>query len=194
MEQWSTNRNGFKCPKISEGGIGLPMGVTSMMFFFKLVNADIAQARRVVEQLRQRAIDLKWHPVGGIVHLTDHECGDSDRLPGKFLLIAAGDTVLAPQEVVLFEATPPGDEPRHFGLAAYAGYMEGSSQVVPTHLAGWQWIGVIRSDDMRAIKVFIHMAAELGLEVTASSAGKVLTASKDDTGQVRYEDGPTFPV
>ncbi len=30
-----------------------------MMFFFKLVDADIAEARRVVEGLRQKAIDLK---------------------------------------------------------------------------------------------------------------------------------------
>ena len=85
-----------------------------MMFFFKLVDADIAEARRVVEGLRQKAIDLKWLPVGDVVHLTDP---DSDRLPGKFLLIAAGDTVLAPHEVVFFEAAPPGDEtaPVRFG-------------------------------------------------------------------------------
>lgn len=193
MEQWSTNRNGFKFPKISEGGIGLPMEVTSMMFFWKLVEGEIAEARRVVEQLRQKAIDLNWMPVSDVVHLTDHECSDGDRLPGKFLLIAAGDTVLAPHEIVFFDATPPGDESRHFGLAAYAGYMESRSEVVPTHLAGWQWIGVIRSDDMQAIKGFIHMAAELGLEFTASSAGTVPTAKLDETGHVRFEERPTFP-
>ncbi len=44
-----------------------------MMFFFKLVDADIADARRVVEGLRQKAIDLNWLPVGDVVHLTDHE-------------------------------------------------------------------------------------------------------------------------
>lgn len=161
-----------------------------MMFFFKLVTADIAEARHVVEKLRQKAIDLKWLPVGDVVHLVEP---DSERLPGKFLLIAAGDTVLAPNEVIFFEATPPGDEPRPVGLAAYASHMEGSSQVVPTHLAGWQWIGAIRSPDMRAVKSFIHTAAELGLEVTMSSGGKVLTAKKNDTGQVEYEERPAFP-
>jgi hypothetical protein len=88
-----------------------------MMYFWKLVKGEIAEARRVVEQLRQKAIDLKWLPVGDVVHLTDDDCRDSERLPGKFLLMAAGDTVLAPHEIVFFEATPPGDEPRPFGLA-----------------------------------------------------------------------------
>jgi len=165
-----------------------------MMFFWKLLDGQIAEARRVVEQLRQKAIDLKWLPVGALVHLTDDECGDGDRLAGKFLLIAAGETVLAPHEVIFFEATPPGDEPRPFGLAAYPSHMEGSSQVVPTHLADWQWIGVIRSSDQQAVDGFIHRAAELGLEVTASSAGKVFTAKMDETCQVRFEEGTDFPV
>ena len=161
-----------------------------MMFFFKLVDADIADARRVVESLRQKAIDLKCLPVGDVVHLADP---DSERLPGKFLLIAAGDTVLAPHHVVFFEATPPGDEARSFGLAAYPSHMEGSSQVVPTQLAGWQWIGVLRSSDVQAIKCFIHTAAELGLEVTASSGHKAFTARLDETGQVRVEERMAFP-
>ncbi len=110
------------------------------------------------------------------------------------MLIAAGDTVLAPHEVVFFEATPPGDEPRPFGLAAYPSYMEGSSQVVPTQLAGWQWVGVIRSSDVQAIKGFIHTAAELGLEVTASFGGKVLTARLDGPARSGTRRGRRFLV
>jgi len=161
-----------------------------MMFFFKLVDADIAEARRVVEGLRQKAIDLKWLPVGDVVHLAEP---DSERLPDKFLLIAAGSKVLTPHEVIFFEAIPPRDEARSFGLAAYPSHMEGSSQVVPTQLAGWQWVGVIRSSDVPGVKDFIHTAAELGLEVTASLGGKVLTAKLDGTGQVRYEEMSAFP-
>jgi hypothetical protein len=71
--------------------------------------------------------------------------------------------------------------------------MESSSQVLPTHLAGWQWIGVIRSPDQQGVESFIHEAAKLGLEVTMSSGGRMLTAMKDDTGQVRYEKRPAFP-
>lgn len=155
-----------------------------MLFFFKLVNADSAEARRVVEGLRQKAIDLKWLTVGDTVHLTDP---DSDRLPGK-LLIAADDTVLVPHEVIFFEATPSGDEARPFGLAAYPGHMEGSSRVAPTHLVGWQWIGVIRSSNPQGVEGFLHLAAELGLEVTASSGKKAFTAKLDETGQVRFEE------
>jgi hypothetical protein len=165
-----------------------------MMFFLKWVGAGSAEARRVVERLRQRAIDLKWQPVSGVVHLADQECAEADRLPGEFLLIAAGDTVLSPHEVFFFEATPPGDEPRPFGLAAYPGHMEGGSRVVPTHLDGWQWIGVIRSSDVQAVTEFVHAAAELGLEVTASVGGKVLTAKLDETGRVRHEERETFPT
>jgi hypothetical protein len=163
-----------------------------MMIFWKLVEGEIAEAGRVVEALRQKAIDLNWLPVGNVVHLTDDECGDGERLPGKFLLIAAGETVLSPHEVVSFEATPPGDEPRPFGLAAYATHMEGSSQAVPTQLAGWQWIGVIRSSDQQAVEAFIHRAAELGLELTASSGNKVVTARLDETGQARVEERMEF--
>lgn len=163
-----------------------------MMFFWKLVGAEITGVRNVVERLRQKAIDLKWLPVGDVIHLT--ECGEGDRLPGKFLLIAAGDIVLAPHEIVFFEATPLGDEPRPFGLAAYARYMEGSSQAVPTHMDDWQWIGVIRSDDMQGVEGCIHRAAELGMEVTASFEDKVLTAKQDGTGQVRFEERPAFPA
>jgi hypothetical protein len=165
-----------------------------MLFFWKLVNADITEVRRVVERLRQTVSDLKWLPVSDVVHLTEQECSDGDRLPSRFLLIAAGDTVLAPHEVVFFEATPPGDELRPFGLAAYPGYMEGSSGGAPTHLAGWQWIGVIRASDRQSVEGFIHRAAELSLEVTASFEGKVLTAKQDETGQVRFEEGPAVPV
>jgi hypothetical protein len=162
-----------------------------MLFFWKVGEGEIAYACRVVEQLREKAIDLKWLPVGDIVHLIEPE---SDRLPGTFLLIAAGDTVLTPHEVVFFEATPPGDEARPFGLAAYPGYMEGSSGVAPTHLVGWQWIGVVRSSDRQGVESFIHEAAKHGLEVTASSGGKVLTAKLDEAGQVIIEARPGFPV
>lgn len=165
-----------------------------MLFFWKLLKADISEVRLVVERVRQTAIDLNWMPVGDVVHLTDQECGDGDRLPGKFLLIAADDTVLAPHEVVFFEATPSGDESRPFGLAAYPGHMEGSNQVVPTDLAGWQWIGVIRSDDQQAVKDFIERATGLGLEVTASLGGKVLTVRQDETGQIRHEEKLAFPI
>ena len=72
--------------------------------------------------------------------------------------------------------------------------MEGSNQVVPTHLAGWQWIGVIRSSDVQGVKDFIHTAAELGLEVTGSFGGRVLTARLDETGQVRFEERTEFPA
>jgi hypothetical protein len=165
-----------------------------MLFFWKLLKADISEVRLVVERLRQTAIDLNWMPVGDVVHLTDQECVDGDRLPGKFLLIAVGDTVLAPHEVVFFEATPPGDEARPLGLAAYPGHMEGSIEVVPTHLDGWRWIGVIRSDDQQAVKDFIEKAAGLGLEVTASLGGKVLTVRQDETGQIKYEVRPAFSI
>jgi hypothetical protein len=164
-----------------------------MMFFWKLAATAFAEAHRVVGQLRQKAIDLNWLSVGEVVHLADQECSEADRLPGKFLLIAAGDTVLAPYEVVFFEATPPGDEPRPFGLAAYPAYMEGSTGVAPTHLAGWQWIGVLRSSEQQGVEGFVHRAVELGLEVTASVGDKVLTAKQDETGQVRFEERPGFP-
>jgi len=160
-----------------------------LIFFWKLEVGDVAEVRRVVEQLRLKAVELGWLPVSEVIHLTDEQCVNDDRLPTKHLLIGAGDSVLAPHEVVFFTATPPGDEPRPFGLGQYPGHIEGSGQAVPSHLGGWCWVGVIRSDDEEGVKTFLHTAAQLGVEVTASFGGTVLSARRDETGQVRYEQG-----
>lgn len=150
-----------------------------MMFFWRLASSDLAEARRIVEQLRQKAVELGWLPASEVVHLNDEQCVNDVRLPTRHLIIGAGDSVLAPHEVVFFTASPPGDGPRLFGLAAYPTHIEGGSQAVTSHLGGWCWVGVIRSDDEEGVRSVLHTAAEHGVEVTASFGGIVV---KDQTG------------
>jgi hypothetical protein len=138
------------------------------MFFWRLAAGDQVQARKVVEQLRQQVVDLRWEAVSEVIHLTDNQCITDDRLERKFLLIGAGDTCLSPHEIIFFTACPPGDQIRPFGLAAYPCYVEGDSHVVPTHLGRWCWVGLIRSPALKAARILLQTATELGLEITVS--------------------------
>lgn len=138
------------------------------MFFWRLPAGGLAEARQVVEQLRSKAAQLRWEPVSEVIHLDEQGCVSDDRLDRSFLLIGAGHFCMSPHEVVFFTATPPGDGPRPFGLAAYPAHVEGDSQVAPTHLGRWCWVGVARSPAAEAATSLMQTAAELGLKVTAS--------------------------
>ena len=161
-----------------------------MMFFWKLVEADIAEVRRVVERLRQKAIDLNWLPVGDVVHLTDQECSDGERLAWQFPDDCSRRHGSCAARGRLLRGDPDRRRTRPFGLAAYPGHMEGSSEVVPTHLAGWQWIGVIRSDDYKPSRFHPH-----GCRTRPGSHGLVRwngddgEARREGSGQVRGKDG-----
>ncbi len=109
--------------------------------------------RRLVEQLRQRALDLPFQRVGELLSLRsdtcDYEGTDRDD-PHRWLLVQASQPIqrdgyvlnVPPKRVFAF-ATSPGDgsEPANFGLCRYPQFVQGhGGKRVRTGLpSGWSW-------------------------------------------------------
>jgi hypothetical protein len=162
------------------------------LYFWKLIAGDLGDARRIVEQLRAKAVELGWEPVGELLHLTDEAVLHDDRLPKRHLLIAGGESILTPSEVVFFLAAPPGDEPQPIGLAAYPRFTEGQVETTPTHLGAWSWVGVVRTQNVRGVEALMNVAAALGVEATMTFAGTLLTATRNEKGEVQWEQRPAI--
>ncbi|HEX6987192.1 MAG TPA: hypothetical protein VF170_17570 [Planctomycetaceae bacterium] len=108
------------------------------------------EARRLVEALRQRALDLPFAKVGDLLEFRGREC-DADRHehPGhRWLLVQAVRSVwpeevhreVAPEQVIAF-VTDPGEgcEPAHFGLCRFPQAIREGGREVATGLSGWSW-------------------------------------------------------
>src|SRR5437588_453435 len=89
------------------------------------------KARQLLEQLRQKALDLPFEEVGEIVEVAG-DTADFDKLsqddPIRWLMIQAGQYVerdgrhfrVTPQRVIAFSTYPgDGSEEANFGLAVY---------------------------------------------------------------------------
>jgi hypothetical protein len=117
------------------------------------------KARRLVDQLRQKALDLPFKEVGEVFDVSG-ECAEFEKLdrdnPYRWLLTQAegyvrqGDSHfrVKPKRVIAFSAWPgEGSEEANFGLAVYPRVIEvedGSrwsprKRRVRTGLAGWSW-------------------------------------------------------
>jgi len=110
-------------------------------------------ARRIVEQLRQRALDLPLQHVGEILDLQGDQCDFERREqddPDRWLLIQANQPVelddyvynAAPSRLFAFTTSPgEGSEPANFGLCRYPRFIENrSGKRVQTKLpTGWSW-------------------------------------------------------
>lgn len=107
---------------------------------------SLAEGRQLVEQLRQKALDLPFQEVHDIIDVAgdgaDFEKVERDH-PNFWLLIQAGKHVrngsrnerIAPCRVIAF-TTIPGDgaEPANFGLAAYPPALGDDSNAIE-----WSW-------------------------------------------------------
>ena len=109
------------------------------------------KARQLLDQLRQKALDLPFKEVGEIVEV-DGDIAAFDNLlqddPNRWLLIQAGQYVehderhyrVTPQRIMAF-STWPGEssEPANFGLATYPRTIEGDGRKIRTGLGDWTW-------------------------------------------------------
>jgi hypothetical protein len=109
--------------------------------------------RRLVEQLRQRALDLPFQNVGELLDLSDDDCDYEKRDrddPHRWLLIQANQPIqrddfihhVPPKRLFGFSALPgEGSEPANFGLCRYPRFIESQTgKRVQTRLpAGWSW-------------------------------------------------------
>lgn len=110
-----------------------------------------AKARQLVEQLRQKALDLPFAAVGEIVDV----CGESADFneidqddPNRWLLIQAVQYVVRdgqyisihPTHLIAFSTVPgDGSEPANFGLAVYPKTIEFNGKRLRTNLGDWTW-------------------------------------------------------
>lgn len=109
------------------------------------------QARQLLEQLRQKALDLPFKEVGEIVEV-DGDTADFNQLdredPHRWLLIQAGQYLIrgerhyrvTPQRVIAFSTYPgDGSEEANFGLAVYPKTIEIEGKRIRTNLGDWSW-------------------------------------------------------
>lgn len=110
-----------------------------------------ASARQIVEQLRQKALDLPFKQVGEIIEV-EGEQADSDTLEkddaNLWLLIQAGRYIqredhfhrVQPQRLIAFRTLPgDGSEEANFGLATYPSSIEIDGETVSTDVGEWCW-------------------------------------------------------
>lgn len=109
------------------------------------------QARQLVEELRQRALDLPFEEVGELVELSGEDCDfetcDSSD-PHRWLLVQASQYIerndnhyrIAPTHIFAFTTWPgEGCEQANFGLGIYPRTISTGKGRVRTGLKGWSW-------------------------------------------------------
>jgi len=116
-------------------------------------DGGVKEARRLVAELRKRALDLPFQEVGDLVELDGEQChadvNESQHL--RWLLIQAGALVveddchyrLSPTHLIAFETSPgEGCEDANFGLCTYPKTIEvlkPRKRILETQLEGWSW-------------------------------------------------------
>ena len=121
------------------------------------------QARQLLEQLRQKALDLPFKEIGEIIEL-DGDSADFNKLDkedeNRWLLIQAGQYIerdqrhfkVTPQRLIAFPTWPgEGTEQANFGLATYPKTIEAEGKKIRTDLGDWSWGSVFARRNTQAI-------------------------------------------
>lgn len=126
------------------------MGLT-IHYQFQSDSRSPKMARRLLDQLRQKALDLPFKEVGAVIEVSGDtaEFDNSDRDdPRRWLLIQAGRYIerdgchhrVTPQQVIAFSTWPgEGSEEANFGLAVYPESIEVDGRKIRTGLGDWSW-------------------------------------------------------
>ena len=136
------------------------MGLT--IHYQLATTGDEAHARKLVQQLRQAALDLPFQHVGEIIEFQGEQCDWKQRPdddPYRWLLVQAGSYIalpvspsekgqgvtrhldVRPQHIIAFE-TDPGDgcEQANFGLCQFPSEVSHPEfGKVQTKMKGWSW-------------------------------------------------------
>jgi hypothetical protein len=126
------------------------MGMTIHYKLESAINTP-EEALRVIEQLRQKALDLPFEEVGEIVEFIG-ESADFFNLdrddPNRWLLAQAGQYFIhdevyysvKPSHLIAFSTFPgEGCEGANFGLALYPKTIEVDGKEIHTDLVNWSW-------------------------------------------------------
>jgi hypothetical protein len=143
-----------------------------------------AQARQLVERLRQRALDLPFGKVGDIVEFEGQDCDFQQRDRGdpcRWLLVQSlrmTDTELEPPSHLIAFSTWPaeGCEQANFGLARY-----------PTAGLAWHWASFCKTQyasnpDYEGIDNFLRAHLTLVRLLDFAQEPGILRAVKDEGG------------
>ena len=114
----------------------------------KLTRPD--EVRRLVEGLRQYAMDLPFQEIGDVVEFKGEDVGYQNRDdPNRWLKIQAGQYLndgpysysVAPLHIIAFTTVPgAGSEPANFGLCSYPQtIVPPNRRRIRTKLKGWLW-------------------------------------------------------
>lgn len=150
----------------------------------KLRSASKAQA--LVEQLRQRALDLPFLHVSDLIELSGDQCNFEkrpDNCPHRWMLIQAAADIshrdrrgnedyytVPPSHVIAFTAHPgPGCEPMNVGLCRYPSQIEimdrnawpAKQKTIRTKLTGWRWASFCKTQyasnpDLGGVENFVR--------------------------------------
>lgn len=153
------------------------MGLT-IHYELRSPTGSAGDARRLVEQLRQRALDLPFKKVGDLLDLSGAECDYEQREKGdphRWLLIQASQPIevdhfmyhVVPRRLIAFATWPgEGSEPANFGLCLYPRTVEGHAahgvKRVKTGLpSGWSWSSFCKTQfasnpDLGGIETFLR--------------------------------------
>jgi len=109
------------------------------------------RARQLIEQLRQKALDLPFKEVGAIMDMSG-DAADFEKLPqddpNRWLAVQAGQYVergnthyrVTPNRLIAFSTWPgEGAEEANFGLAAYPKTIQVDGRRLQTKLRDWTW-------------------------------------------------------
>lgn len=126
------------------------MGLT-IHYSLELKRGGQAEARQIVEQLRQKALDVPFKDLGDIVEV-EGDRADFEKLdrndPNLWLLVQAcrfverGEQLIRvlPDQVIAFRTLPAdGSEEANFGLATYPKTVELGGKQISTDLSDWCW-------------------------------------------------------
>jgi len=173
------------------------MGLT-IHYSLQSASRTPAKARQLVEQLRQKALDLPFKEVGEIVEVNGDTAnfdkfGEDD--PNRWLLIQAGQYLerdgrhyrIMPTQMVAFSTLPgDGSEEANFGLAVYPKTIEVDGKKLRTNLGHWSWSSFCKTQyasnpDVGGVENFLrsHLAvvklldaaAEIGILKEVSDEG-----------------------
>ena len=132
-------------------------------YSWSLAHCTLVDVRRTIEQLRSVAISIGSVKVGEVAELCDDGGLDSHSSSG-----------------FKFDANLPNTQtPQTFGLAL----QEDDS---------FGWSGLLSVSSFREISLFMHSAAELGIDVTQCFAGMIIALKRDAEGVVQVEQSHAF--
>jgi len=122
------------------------------------------QARDLVAQLRERALDLPFERVNEIIELTGSACDfqqHEDQYAHRWLLMQVPQHVpdpreparcyaVIPEHVIAFSCSPgPGCEPANLGLCRYPATIEVGpwmQRTIRTNLGQWHWASFCKTE------------------------------------------------